>query len=244
MKVKRWTGSNGEVGYSFRCPGCAEVRYEVHSIRTEGEGAKWGFNGDLERPTFTPSIFVKTVHITEQNRDAYDALATPAEISASVEDPRFRWWCHSFVTEGRIQFLGDCSHALAGQTVDLPDWNRATLRAAFTPISMQGTIQMTAATLAAAVVDQTFPAGTTDTAFQYIVSGTLADGTTPVSVTQDTGSFDLQPGTYTGVVSKTVAGSVFASQPSAPLTIAVPTTVTLSVPDGSQAARLTQDAAP
>jgi hypothetical protein len=27
-----------------------------------------------------------------------------------------------FVTDGRIQFLGDCTHALAGQTVDLPDW--------------------------------------------------------------------------------------------------------------------------
>jgi len=30
--------------------------------------------------------------------------------------------CHSFVTDGRIQFLGDCTHTLAGQTVDLPDW--------------------------------------------------------------------------------------------------------------------------
>ena len=30
--------------------------------------------------------------------------------------------CHTFVTDGRIQFLGDCTHALAGQTVDLPDW--------------------------------------------------------------------------------------------------------------------------
>ena len=29
--------------------------------------------------------------------------------------------CHSFVTDGRIQFLSDCTHALAGQTVDLPD---------------------------------------------------------------------------------------------------------------------------
>ncbi len=29
--------------------------------------------------------------------------------------------CHSFVRDGRIQFLPDCSHKLAGQTVDLPD---------------------------------------------------------------------------------------------------------------------------
>ena len=31
--------------------------------------------------------------------------------------------CHSFVTNGRIQFLTDSTHALAGQTVDLPDWD-------------------------------------------------------------------------------------------------------------------------
>lgn len=33
--------------------------------------------------------------------------------------------CHSFVTAGRIQFLGDSTHALAGQTVDVPDWSEA-----------------------------------------------------------------------------------------------------------------------
>lgn len=30
--------------------------------------------------------------------------------------------CHSFVRAGKIEFLGDCTHALAGQTVALPDW--------------------------------------------------------------------------------------------------------------------------
>jgi len=29
--------------------------------------------------------------------------------------------CHSFVRDGRIEFLSDCTHALKGQTVDLPD---------------------------------------------------------------------------------------------------------------------------
>lgn len=29
--------------------------------------------------------------------------------------------CHSFVRNGRVEFLGDCTHELAGQTVDLPD---------------------------------------------------------------------------------------------------------------------------
>ena len=30
--------------------------------------------------------------------------------------------CHSFVTDGRIRFLGDCTHALKGQTVPIPEW--------------------------------------------------------------------------------------------------------------------------
>jgi hypothetical protein len=30
--------------------------------------------------------------------------------------------CHSFVIDGRIQFLSDSTHVLAGQTVDLPKW--------------------------------------------------------------------------------------------------------------------------
>ncbi len=30
--------------------------------------------------------------------------------------------CHSFLTDGRIQFLDDCTHAMAGQTVDLPSF--------------------------------------------------------------------------------------------------------------------------
>lgn len=33
--------------------------------------------------------------------------------------------CHCFIVAGQWQFLGDCTHELAGQTVDLPllpDW--------------------------------------------------------------------------------------------------------------------------
>jgi hypothetical protein len=29
--------------------------------------------------------------------------------------------CHSWVTNGRIQFLSDCTHSLKDQTVELPE---------------------------------------------------------------------------------------------------------------------------
>lgn len=31
--------------------------------------------------------------------------------------------CHMYIREGKIQFLSDCSHALAGQTVEMPDFD-------------------------------------------------------------------------------------------------------------------------
>ena len=96
---------------------------------------------------------------------------------------------------------------------------------------------MTTVTLASPVVSQSFPAGTADTPFAFAISGTKADGTAvSLSSTSATPSatFDLDPGTYTGVVSKLGVSSL----PSAPFTITAPTPVTLSVPDPTQPATL------
>jgi hypothetical protein len=30
--------------------------------------------------------------------------------------------CHVFVENGKIRFLDDCTHELAGKTVDIPVW--------------------------------------------------------------------------------------------------------------------------
>lgn len=90
-KVKHLTNQDGEHGgWMIECPAC-------------GDGhlfdARWTFNGDLDRPTFTPSMLV--------HEHPYGDGVRPR--------------CHSFVTDGRIQFLSDSGHAMAGQTVELPD---------------------------------------------------------------------------------------------------------------------------
>jgi len=51
----------------------------------------WNFNDDLEKPTINPSILRKDDRMT----------------------------CHSFVTDGKIKFLNDSTHDLAGKKVDL-----------------------------------------------------------------------------------------------------------------------------
>ena len=92
----------------FWCPGCDDV----HGIRY-GDGG-WTWNGDLERPTFTPSVLIGGTQWAPS-----DGFYKPNH--ARVE-PGQRTTCHSFVTDGRIQFLPDSTHSLAGQTVELPEW--------------------------------------------------------------------------------------------------------------------------
>ena len=65
----------------------------AHWFKTHGGG--WTWNGDRERPTISPSVLAWA--------DAFR--------------------CHSFVTDGRIRFLDDCTHKLRGQTVDLPEFD-------------------------------------------------------------------------------------------------------------------------
>lgn len=92
-------------GLTWWCPGCDHA----HQIRHgEGTGPRWRWNGDAEKPTFEPSVLV----------------TYPGNPNASDQ---FKEWrttrvCHSFVVDGAMQFLGDCTHALAGQTVPIPAW--------------------------------------------------------------------------------------------------------------------------
>ena len=95
-RCKVWDGERNEV-YLW-CPGCNEY----HSVCVDPGG--WTWNGNEESPTINPSIKVS----------GYREKYGPGE----------RTLCHSFVRDGRIQFLSDSAHSLAGQTVDLPDLDK------------------------------------------------------------------------------------------------------------------------
>lgn len=96
-------------GISFRCPGCGDV----HVIQTEGPSA-WNWNGSRDRPTLQPSISIASGH--------YASHWKPGDECWCGKDYDFECYrCHSVVTDGRIMFCTDSTHALAGQTVDLPD---------------------------------------------------------------------------------------------------------------------------
>lgn len=100
---------------TFWCPGCDSA----HGIQVgEGSGPRWGWNNDAVKPTFTPSILVThmlwTPPVTHENWAQWQA--------SPWKQTQVKHVCHSFVTDGKIRFLGDCTHALKDQTVDIPPW--------------------------------------------------------------------------------------------------------------------------
>lgn len=105
---------------AFDCPGCQRMHsLAVKQVDGRPVHAVWGFNHDAQRPTFTPSIKV-TTHTWAPPVTA-DNLADWQR--KPWEQHKVKHICHSIVTDGRIQFLDDCTHKLAGRTVDLPDWS-------------------------------------------------------------------------------------------------------------------------
>lgn len=82
---------------SFNCPGCEYPHVIAVSMVGGGSGV-WKWDGNPEFPTLQPSLL----------------CSTPGDAEFEIAPTR----CHLFVVAGKIQFLGDCTHALAGQTVD------------------------------------------------------------------------------------------------------------------------------
>jgi hypothetical protein len=111
-QLRRWrnssTGESGELVW-FWCAGCDTH----HAINPKG----WTWNGDTERPTFSPSVLVRGSEMTAEGHAMLERRESPPD----GRYPSRATVCHSFVQEGRIQYLSDSTHALAGRTVPLED---------------------------------------------------------------------------------------------------------------------------
>jgi len=75
------------------CPGCKSH----HEVPVAGPKA-WKWDGNVQNPTLHPSVLIDYGPNPPPDRPAR---------------------CHCFVREGRIEFLSDCSHVLAGYTMDM-----------------------------------------------------------------------------------------------------------------------------
>lgn len=93
----------------FWCPGCENM----HVL-----DGSWNFNGDYNKPTFSPSILVTSGHCA-LNWNREKCWCTFNKEHPEQIKPFHCERCHSFVRDGDIQFLSDCSHSMVGQTVPL-----------------------------------------------------------------------------------------------------------------------------
>lgn len=78
----------------FYCPGCDIHHYVSVEAGDYYIGPVWTWNGDMEKPTFEPSLGIN-MGMDRQ--------------------------CHLFVRDGMIQYLDDCTHELHGQTIPMED---------------------------------------------------------------------------------------------------------------------------
>lgn len=83
---------------AFRCPACGCDHQVSVGPKSFWNPPNWTFNGDRNNPTINPSVLVTRKMPNGEER------------------------CHSFIRDGKIQYLNDCTHEFAGKTVELPDY--------------------------------------------------------------------------------------------------------------------------
>lgn len=86
--------NNGWHTLMWFCPGCDS--HHVFFVGKPKDAAPhpiWSWNGDLAKPTFSPSLLNTT------------------------GDKR----CHLFLKDGNIEYLSDCTHQLAGKTIPMEE---------------------------------------------------------------------------------------------------------------------------
>ena len=95
------------------CPGCDAP----HAITVEGPSA-WTWDRNAETPTFSPSVLTTGTRMTVEG----EAMLARGESPTDGRYPSVETRCHSFMKGGQMEFLSDCTHALAGQTVPISRW--------------------------------------------------------------------------------------------------------------------------
>lgn len=82
----------------FHMPGpCGKLMLPV--CRVTKVDKAWLWNGDIYAPTLKPSLLT-TIGPDEDGKKTI---------------------CHTWITDGKVEYLSDCTHDLKGQTLDLLD---------------------------------------------------------------------------------------------------------------------------
>lgn len=86
--------------YLHWCQGCKYGHvYPTKRIN----GPNWDFNGNVEKPSFNPSMLIFIPERTDE-----DGTKSPQQTT-----------CHYYVTDGEIRYQSDCPHQYSGQHLPL-----------------------------------------------------------------------------------------------------------------------------
>lgn len=86
-------------GWMIKCPATGYIEIP--------KNGKWLWNGDYYSPTFSPSIN-ETTGKPGQSWEEFKLDPHPDRN-------------HVFIRDGKIEYLTDCTHNLAGQVVEIPE---------------------------------------------------------------------------------------------------------------------------
>jgi hypothetical protein len=88
--------------FSILCPGCRSI----HNLSAALIGRNFRFNGNLDRPTFTPEISLRVGPFGKGHKMEGQTIT-----------------CHFRIRDGLIRYFHDTNHDLRLQTAGLPDFD-------------------------------------------------------------------------------------------------------------------------
>lgn len=95
-----------ERGHAHWCPGCLEMHWIPDT---------WTFDGNVERPTFSPSVKITGKQCINDDKGEWTGRWKCGPDGKALDG-----CCHYILTDGVLNFCGDCTHTLVGQSVPLP----------------------------------------------------------------------------------------------------------------------------
>lgn len=114
--------SENHPDFMFWCPGC-KCGHGIWTTKRNSMSAVWTFNGNMERPSFLPSLLIKSVECPPEDAATNDfkrgadgkyLLDSKGRLLGAKDTV-----CHSLIENGMIRFLGDCTHEFAGKTIPM-----------------------------------------------------------------------------------------------------------------------------
>lgn len=94
-------------GHTHWCPACKEM----HRLPNT-----WSFNGDVNKPTFSPSFKHSGIQTVKDENGKWTG-----EWKLDANGKGIPFVCHYILTNGILNFCGDCTHSMSGQSVPLPE---------------------------------------------------------------------------------------------------------------------------